>query len=95
MSVAGYLGNKPGELRLKAGDLLTQRVHGPVLEGTLRGGCASCGGAPGLATGEGVREHGPILEGLVTPVDALLLYSPRGNPLDPFNLAEELLEGRL
>jgi hypothetical protein len=33
MSVAGYLGNKPGELRLKAGDLLTERVRGPVLEG--------------------------------------------------------------
>jgi hypothetical protein len=43
----------------------------------------------------GIRYYGPILEGLVTPVDALLLYSPRGNPLDPFNLAEGLLEGRL
>ena len=35
MSVAGYLGEKPGELRLRAGDVPCARMEAQVLEGKL------------------------------------------------------------
>jgi hypothetical protein len=42
--------------------------------------------AGGAVDSVGITYHGPILAGLVTPRDALLRSSARGNPLDPFNV---------
>ena len=37
----------------------------------------------------GIKYRGPVLEGLVTPVDDLLGSTTRANPLDPFDVEPE------
>ncbi|HEY4364657.1 MAG TPA: hypothetical protein VGN17_27075 [Bryobacteraceae bacterium] len=36
----------------------------------------------------GIKYVGPVLEGLVTPMDAALRLTTRANPLDPFAVEE-------
>ena len=37
----------------------------------------------------GIKYVGPVLEGLVTPLDTSLRSTTRANPLDPFAVEEE------
>lgn len=52
---------------------------------------SSAASAEGKVDSAGIRYHGKVLEGLVKPSDARLRASTRGNPLDPYNLAQEIL----
>ena len=41
----------------------------------------------------GIKFNGPVLEGMVTSVDALMRWSTRANPLDPFDVEGETWAG--